>query len=307
MSPQIPLPHLHSGKVRDVYDAGDDRLLMVTSDRISAFDVVMAEPIADKGRVLTAMTAFWFEQFADLVDGHLISTDTADLDQILSVGQPDGAPPEVLAELAGRTMLCHRAEMLPIECIVRGYITGSAWKEYRASGTMHGTLMPDNLLEASRLSEPVFTPSTKADEGHDVNISYSESVDLVGTEMAEAAREASITCYLRGAEWAAERGLIIADTKFEFGMVDGRLVLADEVLTPDSSRFWPAEAWKPGATPPSFDKQPVRDHLDGLDWDKQSPPPLLPDEVISATSSRYVEAYERITGRSFADWPGVGG
>ena len=307
MSPQIPLPHLHSGKVRDVYDAGDDRLLMVTSDRISAFDVVMAELIADKGRVLTAMTAFWFEQFAGLVDGHLISTDTADLDQILSVGQPDGAPPEVLAELAGRTMLCHRAEMLPIECIVRGYITGSAWKEYRASGTMHGTLMPDDLLEASRLSEPVFTPSTKADEGHDVNISYAESVDLVGTEVAEAAREASIACYLRGAEWAAKRGLIIADTKFEFGMVDGRLVLADEVLTPDSSRFWPAEAWKPGATPPSFDKQPVRDHLDGLDWDKQSPPPLLPDEVISATSSRYVEAYERITGRSFADWPGVGG
>ena len=307
MSPQIPLPHLHSGKVRDVYDAGDDRLLMVTSDRISAFDVVMAEPIADKGRVLTAMTAFWFEQFADLVDGHLISTDTADLDQILSVGQPDGAPPEVLAELAGRTMLCHRAEMLPIECIVRGYITGSAWKEYRASGTMHGTLMPDDLLEASRLSEPVFTPSTKADEGHDVNISYAESVDLVGTEVAEAAREASIACYLRGAEWAAKRGLIIADTKFEFGMVDGRLVLADEVLTPDSSRFWPAEAWKPGATPPSFDKQPVRDHLDGLDWDKQSPPPSLPDEVVSATSSRYVEAYERITGRSFADWPGVGG
>lgn len=307
MSPQIPLPHLHSGKVRDVYDAGDERLLMVTSDRISAFDVVMAELIADKGRVLTAMTAFWFEQFADLVDGHLISTDTADLDQILSVGQPDGAPPEVLAELAGRTMLCHRAEMLPIECIVRGYITGSAWKEYRASGTMHGTLMPDDLLEASRLSEPVFTPSTKADEGHDVNISYAESVDLVGTEVAEAAREASIACYLRGAEWAAKRGLIIADTKFEFGMVDGRLVLADEVLTPDSSRFWPAEAWKPGATPPSFDKQPVRDHLDGLDWDKQPPPPLLPDEVISATSSRYVEAYERITGRSFADWPGVGG
>jgi len=307
MSPQIPLPHLHSGKVRDVYDVGDDRLLMVTSDRISAFDVVMAEPIADKGRVLTAMTAFWFEQFADLVDGHLISTDTADLDQILSVGQPDGTSSEVLAELAGRTMLCHRAEMLPIECIVRGYITGSAWKEYRASGTMHGTPMPDDLLEASRLPEPVFTPSTKADEGHDVNISYAEAVDLVGSEVAEAAREVSITCYLRGAEWAAERGLIIADTKFEFGMVDGRLVLADEVLTPDSSRFWPAEAWAPGATPPSFDKQPVRDHLDGLDWDKQPPPPPLPDEVVSATSSRYVEAYERITGRSFVDWPGVGG
>jgi len=301
MSSQIPLPHLHSGKVRDVYDAGDDRLLMVTSDRISAFDVVMDEPIVDKGRVLTAMTAFWFEQFADLVDGHLISTDTADLGGAL--GDVDDA---VLADLAGRTMLCHRAEMLPIECIVRGYITGSAWKEYRTSGTMHGTPMPDDLLEASRLPEPVFTPSTKADEGHDVNISYAEAVDLVGTEVAEAAREASITCYLQGAEWAAERGIIIADTKFEFGMVDGRLVLADEVLTPDSSRFWPAESWAPGATPPSFDKQPVRDHLDGLDWDKQPPPPPLPDDVVSATSSRYVEAYERITGRSFADWPGVG-
>ncbi len=307
MSPQIPLPHLHSGKVRDVYDAGDGRLLMVTSDRISAFDVVMAEPIADKGRVLTAMTAFWFEQFADLVDGHLISTDTAVLDQILGDGPAGGASPEALADLAGRTMLCYRADMLPIECIVRGYITGSAWKEYRTSGTMHGTPMPDDMLEASLLPEPVFTPSTKADEGHDVNISYVEAVDLVGIEVAEAAREASITCYMRGAEWAAERGIIIADTKFEFGMVDGRLVLADEVLTPDSSRFWPAEAWAPGATPPSFDKQPVRDHLDGLDWDKQPPPPPLPDEVVSATSSRYVEAYERITGRSFADWPGVDG
>ena len=304
MSPQIPLPHLHSGKVRDIYEAGDDRLLMVTSDRISAFDVVMAELITDKGRVLTAMTAFWFEQFADLVDGHLISTDTADLGDVL--GSAIGSEDDVLAGLAGRTMLCHKAEMLPIECIVRGYITGSAWKEYRSSGTMHGTPMPDDLLEASRLSEPVFTPSTKADEGHDVNISYAEAVDLVGTEVAEAARDASITCYLRGAEWAAERGIIIADTKFEFGMVDGRLVLADEVLTPDSSRFWPAEGWAPGATPPSFDKQPVRDHLEGLDWDKQPPPPPLPDEVVSATSSRYVEAYERITGRLFADWPGVG-
>ena len=203
-------------------------------------------------------------------------------------------------------MLCHKAEMLPIECIVRGYITGSAWKEYKVSGTMHGTPMPDDLLEASRLPEPVFTPSTKADEGHDVNISYAEAVDLVGTEVAEQARDLSISCYLRGAEWAAKRGIIIADTKFEFGMGDGRLVLADEVLTPDSSRFWPAELWEPGATPPSFDKQPVRDPLDGLDWDKQPPPPALPDDVVSATSSRYVEAYERITGRSFADWPGVG-
>jgi len=295
----VDLPLLHSGKVRDVYDAGDDRLLMVTSDRISAFDVVMAEPIVDKGRVLTAMTSFWFEQFADLICGHLISTDTADLEAVL------GARASV--DLVGRTMLCHRAEMLPIECIVRGYITGSAWKEYRTSGTMHGTAMPDGLLEASRLPEPVFTPSTKADEGHDVNISYADAVNLVGVQVAEAAREASIACYLRGAEWAAQRGIVIADTKFEFGMVNGRLVLADEVLTPDSSRFWPVEAWAPGVTPPSFDKQPVRDYLDGLDWDKQPPPPALPDEVASATSARYVEAYERITGRSFADWPGVGG
>jgi len=299
MNPMIDLPLLHSGKVRDVYDVGDGRLLMVTSDRISAFDVVMDEPIPDKGRVLTAMTAFWFERFADLVPGHLISTGADELAEVLGGVVPD--------DLVGRTMLCRRAEMLPIECIVRGYITGSAWKEYRTSGTMHGGPMPEGLLEADRLPEPVFTPSTKADEGHDVNISYEEAVNLVGSEVAALAREASLACYQQGAAWAAERGILIADTKFEFGMVDGQLVLADEVLTPDSSRFWPAEAWAPGATPPSFDKQPVRDHLDGLDWGKQPPPPPLPDDVVSATSSRYVEAYERITGRSFADWPGAGG
>ena len=299
LNPTVDLPLIHSGKVRDVYDARDGRLLMVTSDRISAFDVVMDESIPDKGRVLTAMTAFWFERFADLVPGHLISTGVGDLAEVLGGAVPD--------DLVGRTMLCRRAEMLPIECIVRGYITGSAWKEYRTSGTMHGGPMPAGLLEADRLPEPVFTPSTKADEGHDVNISYEEAVDLVGSEVAALAREASLACYQQGAEWAAERGILIADTKFEFGMVDGRLVLADEVLTPDSSRFWPAEAWAPGATPPSFDKQPVRDHLDALDWGKQPPAPPLPDEVVSATSSRYVEAYELITGRSFADWPGAGG
>ncbi len=299
LNPTVDLPLIHSGKVRDVYDARDGRLLMVTSDRISAFDVVMDESIPDKGRVLTAMTAFWFERFADLVQGHLISTGTRDLAEVLGGAVPD--------DLVGRTMLCRRAEMLPIECIVRGYITGSAWKEYRTSGTMHGGPMPAGLLEADRLPKPVFTPSTKADEGHDVNISYEEAVDLVGSEVAALAREASLACYQQGAEWAAERGILIADTKFEFGMVDGRLVLADEVLTPDSSRFWPVEAWAPGATPPSFDKQPVRDHLDALDWGKQPPAPPLPDEVVSATSSRYVEAYELITGRSFADWPGAGG
>ncbi len=291
----IPLPHLSSGKVRDIYDAGPDRLLMVTSDRLSAFDVVMDEPIPDKGRVLTAMTAFWFELFADLVPGHLISTDLADL----PFEDPD-------PDLAGRIMLVHKAEMLEIECIVRGYLTGSAWKEYRTSGTMHGTPLPEGLQESSQLPEPVFTPSTKAEVGdHDINVSFDEAAALVGTDLAERARTVSIELYRRGAEWAAERGIIIADTKFELGLVDGELVLADEVLTPDSSRFWPADRWQPGATPPSFDKQPVRDYLEGLDWDKTPPPPPLGPEVVAATRARYVEAYERITGRSFADWPGV--
>ncbi|HJM30952.1 MAG: phosphoribosylaminoimidazolesuccinocarboxamide synthase [Acidimicrobiales bacterium] len=296
MSLDFDLPYVHSGKVRDIFDAGDDRLLMVTSDRLSAFDVVMDEPIPHKGRVLTAMSAFWFDLLADVVPGHLLSTDPAD------APGTKGA-----TDLAGRTMLCRRAEMLPIECIVRGYITGSAWKEYRTHGTMHGSVLPEGLLEADRLPEPVFTPSTKADEGHDINISFAEAVDLVGADLAEQACAVSLECYRRGADWAAERGIIIADTKFELGLVDGRLVLADEVLTPDSSRFWPADQWEPGATPPSFDKQPVRDFLDGLDWDKQPPPPPLPEEVVAATSQRYIEAYERITGRSFADWPGTQG
>ena len=295
----LGLPHVHSGKVRDIYAVGDDRLLMVTSDRISAFDVVMAEPIPHKGRVLTAMSAFWFDQLADVVSGHLISTDVADL--------PDGARSAAVdADLAGRVMLTSKAEMLPVECIVRGYITGSAWKEYRASGTMHGARLPDGLRESDRLSEPVFTPSTKADTGHDENISFAAAARLIGEALAAKVRDVSLELYRRGAEWARERGIIIADTKFELGLVDGELMLCDEVLTPDSSRFWPTDAWEPGATPPSFDKQPVRDYLDGLDWDKKPPPPPLPAEVVTTTSARYVEAYERITGRSFTDWPGVG-
>jgi phosphoribosylaminoimidazole-succinocarboxamide synthase len=286
------LPHIYSGKVRDIYDAGDGRLLMVTSDRLSAFDVVMAEPIPDKGRVLTAMSAFWFEQFDGVVGSHLISTKLSDL------------PVEVDPEWEGRVMLCKKAEMLPIECIVRGYITGSAWKEYSRSGTMHGEALPGGLLESAKLPEPVFTPSTKADTGHDENISFEAAAALVGNEMAARVRDVSLELYTRGSEWAAERGIIIADTKFELGLVDGELVLADEVLTPDSSRFWPADRWEPGTTPPSFDKQPVRDFLDDLDWDKQPPPPPLPADVVNATSARYIEAYERITGRSFADWHG---
>ena len=292
---ELGLPHIYSGKVRDIYDAGDGRLLMVTSDRMSAFDVVMDEPVPDKGRVLTAMSAFWFEQFADEVGSHLISTDLADLPE--SAQQP---------EIAGRFMLCRRAEMLPVECIVRGYITGSAWKEYRNHGTMHGAALPEGLQESDRLPEAVFTPSTKAEVGdHDENISFERAVELIGEDLAVRARDLSLVLYARGAVLAAERGIIIADTKFEMGLVDGELVLADEVLTPDSSRFWPADDWVPGTTPPSFDKQPIRDYLETLDWNKQAPPPPLPDEVVEASSVRYREAYERITGRSLADWPGA--
>jgi phosphoribosylaminoimidazole-succinocarboxamide synthase len=295
---QIDLPHLSTGKVRDIYDAGEGRLLMVTSDRLSAFDVVMAEPIPDKGRVLTAMSAFWFERFAGLVEGHLLSTDLVDLAE-LGIAADD-------PELAGRVMLCRKAEMLPVECIVRGYLTGSAWKEYRASGTMHGTALPAGLLESAQLPEPVFTPSTKAEVGdHDINITFEQAANQVGTELAERMRDVSLRLYAEGAAWAAERGILIADTKFELGVLDGELILCDEVLTPDSSRFWPADRWQPGTTPPSFDKQPVRDHLEGLDWDKSPPPPPLGPDVVAATRARYVEAYERITGRSFADWPGV--
>ncbi len=285
---------LYSGKVRDIYAIGDDRLLMVTSDRISAFDVVMDEPITHKGRVLTAMTAFWSEQLADVAPSHLISTDFSEVPEELRLDDGEG-----------RVMLCHKADMLPIECIVRGYITGSAWKEYKASGTMHGDPLPDGLLESAQLPEPVFTPSTKAEVGdHDENISFEKAVDLVGQEVAEAARDISLELYRRGSEWAAERGIVIADTKFELGFVDGALTVCDEVLTPDSSRFWPVDQWTPGSTPPSFDKQPVRDFLDGLDWDKTPPPPPLPDDVVAASAARYAEAYERITGRSLADWPG---
>jgi phosphoribosylaminoimidazole-succinocarboxamide synthase len=298
-APALGLPHVHSGKVRDIYAVGHDRLLMVTSDRISAFDVVMAEPIPHKGRVLTAMSAFWFAELSSVVPGHLVSTALDDL-----------PPPvqEVAAEadLAGRVMLTTKAQMLPVECIVRGYITGSAWREYRTGGTMHGTRLPEGLQESERLPEPVFTPSTKAEQGHDENISFSAAAGLLGEALAAKVRAVSLELYRQGADWARERGIIIADTKFELGLVEGDLVLCDEVLTPDSSRFWPTDAYAPGTTPPSFDKQPVRDYLDGLDWDKRPPPPPLPDEVVDATSSRYIEAYERVTGRSFADWPGAG-
>jgi phosphoribosylaminoimidazole-succinocarboxamide synthase len=285
----------YSGKVRDVYDVGDGTLLFVASDRISAYDVVMAEPIPDKGRVLTAMTVFWLEQLADLAPNHLVSADPAQY------------PPwaDDIADVAGRAMVVRRADMLSIECIVRGYVSGSAWREYRESGTIHGAPVAPGLEQSAPLPEPLFTPSTKSTTGHDENISFEEACDLVGKEVAERAREISVAAYVRASEWARQRGVMIADTKFELGFIDGELALCDEVLTPDSSRFWPSEAWSPGTTPPSLDKQPVRDWLDGTGWDKTPPPPPLPPEVVEASRARYVTGYERMTGRRFSDWYGV--
>ncbi|HSS11081.1 MAG TPA: phosphoribosylaminoimidazolesuccinocarboxamide synthase [Acidimicrobiales bacterium] len=288
------LTHVSSGKVRDIYDLGDDRLLLVTSDRISAFDVVMAEPIPDKGRVLTAITAFWLEKLASVGPNHLLSLEV-----------PAGAAETQGHDLAGRVMVVRKATMLPIECIVRGYLSGSAWAEYRGSGTMHGQPIPSGLRQSDRLAEPVFTPSTKATEGHDLNLSFDEAAELVGPAVAKQAREICLEAYQRGSAWAAARGIIIADTKFELGFIDGELAICDEVLTPDSSRFWAADQWEPGTSPPSFDKQPLRDWLEETGWDKTPPPPPLPDEVVRATRDRYVAAYEKLTGMTFSDWPGV--
>jgi phosphoribosylaminoimidazole-succinocarboxamide synthase len=291
----VSLPHIYSGKVRDIYDAGDGMLLMVASDRISAFDRVFAEPVPDKGRVLTAMTAFWTRELADIAPTHLVTADPADF--------PEEASD--LPGIAGRAMLVRRAEMLPIECIVRGYLAGSAWKEYRQNGTMHGTKLPEGLQESERLPQPVFTPSTKATEGHDENISFEQAAELVGEDIAARVRRICLDAYLRGAERALKHGIVVADTKFELGFIDGELAICDEILTPDSSRFWPADAWSPGSTPPSFDKQPVRDWAESTGWDKSSDPPQMPEEVIESTRQRYRSAYEQISGRRLDDWYGA--
>jgi phosphoribosylaminoimidazole-succinocarboxamide synthase len=290
----LSIPHVASGKVRDIYELDEKHLLFVTSDRMSAFDVVMAEPIPDKGRVLTAVTAFWLGRLSGVAPNHLVSLDV-----------PAGLGDDL--DLEGRVMVVRRAEMLPIECIVRGYLSGSAWAEYKKTQTMHGTPLPSGLRQSERLPEPVFTPSTKAETGHDENISFDAAAALAGEDLAAEARRISLAAYEQAAALAAERGIIIADTKFELGIIDGALSICDEVLTPDSSRFWPADGWAPGEVPPSFDKQPLRDWLEGTGWDKAPPPPALPAEVVEATRARYVEAYERLTGLRFADWPGVGG
>ena len=286
-----------SGKVRDLYDVGDDALLMVASDRISAFDVVFAEPIPEKGRVLTAMTAFWCDQMADVVENALLTADPAEI-----ADRVDGVV--ALGDIAGRATLVARAEMVPLECIVRGYLAGQAYEEYARSGTVHTMAMPPGLRLADPLPEPLFTPSTKAEVGHDENIDFAAAASIVGSDTATEVRDVCLTLYERAARRAAAAGFILADTKFELGRIDGRLVLCDEVVTPDSSRLWPADLVVAGSTPPSFDKQPLRDWASAQSWDRTPPPPPLPAEVVRATSARYVAAYQRVTGRSLADWYG---
>ena len=277
------------GKVRDLYDLGD-KLLLVATDRISAFDYILEDEIPYKGQVLTQLSTFWFELLGDVVDNHLISTDVADL--------PEEFQPYA-DYLRGRFMLVRKADMFPVECIVRGYLAGSGLKEYQREGTVCGIELPEGLVNSSKLPEPIFTPSTKAEIGdHDENISFERCAELIGAEDAAALRDLAVRVYQTAADHAAECGVIIADTKFEFGVVDGTIILADEVLTPDSSRFWPGDTYEEGADQPSFDKQFVRDWLTA-NWDKQGNPPRLPQDIIDATSEKYIQAYETITGRTF--------
>jgi phosphoribosylaminoimidazole-succinocarboxamide synthase len=281
------LNHLSSGKVRDIYAVGEDRLLLVASDRISTYDVVHPTPIPDKGKLLTGLTAFWLDRTGEVCPNHLISFT------------------EVPEDFRGRAMLVERLEMVPVECVVRGYITGSGWKDYQSSGAVCGIELPAGLRESEQLPEPIFTPATKAEVGdHDENVDFDRAAEIVGDrELLEQLRRLSIAIYELGAAHARKRGIILADTKFEFGRrPDGTIVLGDEVMTPDSSRFWPAEGYEPGRGQPSFDKQYVRDWAAGSGWDKSPPAPALPDDVIERTRSLYVDAYERITGEPFAAW-----
>ncbi len=293
--PSLPLLQSHvagfpcrRGKVRDVYDLGD-RLVIVATDRISAFDWVLPNGIPDKGRVLTALTKFWLDRLG--VPNHFLSLDLRDM------GPAFAAEAD---QLAGRSMLVRKTEVIPVECVVRGYLLGSGWKEYRRSGSVCGVALPSGLSEAAELSEPIFTPTTKEDHGHDANITFEQMASLVGPETTETLRRGSIDVYRRAAEYARSRGILIADTKFEWGrLADGTFLLIDEVLTPDSSRFWPADRYTVGGSPPSFDKQYVRDYLETTDWDKNSPPPELPPSVVERTREKYLEAYERLTGAAF--------
>lgn len=290
---------LAQGKVRELYAAGDDHLLLVASDRVSTYDVVHPTPVPDKGRVLTGLSAFWFDRLADLGPHHLVDTS---IDSLPAALRAQLTADEV-AHLQGRMLLCRRVEILPFECVVRGHLAGSGWREYERTGAVCGVELPEGLVEASRLPSPIFTPATKATGGaHDENVPFEVLVEALGVQLAEQLRDRSLALYGAGAEYTAERGIILADTKFEFGLLDGEVVLADEVLTPDSSRYWPAAAWEPGQTPPSFDKQYVRDYATSTGWDRTAPAPPLPEEVVVATRERYVTAYERLTGQSFDAW-----
>jgi len=277
------------GKVRDIYDLGD-QILLVSTDRISAFDFILPTGIPDKGCVLTQISEFWFDLLEE--PNHLITTDVAEM------GLPEGAD---LDSLAGRSSLVQKTEVVPIECVVRGYLSGSGWKEYQENGTVCGIELPAGLKESDKLPEPIFTPATKAEQGdHDENISFERMVEIVGPEISNELRARSLDIFNRGTQYALEKGIIIADTKFEFGQVDDKIILIDEVLTPDSSRFWPADQYEPGHGQPSFDKQFVRDWLLASDWDRESQPPALPEDIVAKTREKYVEAYELLTGKSFS-------
>ncbi|MEJ2217212.1 MAG: phosphoribosylaminoimidazolesuccinocarboxamide synthase [Gemmatimonadota bacterium] len=293
-STSLPFPLVARGKVRDIYDVGEDRLLLVATDRISAFDVVLSPPIPRKGEVLTQITAWWLERVRDLTPNHLIS---ANADRIAEL-VPELA--DARDQWARRSMLVHRANTIPVECVVRGYLSGSAWREYRENGTLAGEKLPDGLKESDRLEPPIFSPATKAEEGHDENITFGTMREQLGADVADHLRDTSLALYSRGRDVAAETGIILADTKFEFGMHDGRPILIDEVLTPDSSRFWPAESYEAGRSQPSLDKQPVRDYLEGLTregrWDKTPPAPELPTPVVEATTERYLRIFRLLTG-----------
>jgi phosphoribosylaminoimidazole-succinocarboxamide synthase len=291
---ELPLPLLRRGKVRDVYEAGPDTVLLVATDRVSAFDVVMNEPIPHKGKVLTQITAWWLEQLGGMLEHHMLS---ADIDEI--VGKVDSLAP-FRDELAGRTMLSRKATVFPVECVIRGYITGSAWKEYKSSGTLAGEPLAPNLRESQQLTPGIFSPATKAEEGHDENITIERMGEIVGDENAKELERLTRMVYEYGSKVARERGIIVADTKLEFGhREDGKVILVDEVLTPDSSRFWPVDGYAPGGPQPSFDKQPLRDYLDQQRrvgrWNGESPAPPLPDEIVTATSERYLDIYKRLT------------
>ena len=284
----FPELQLHaSGKVRDVYQLDGERLLFVATDRISAFDYVLATGIPHKGRVLSQISLFWFDFLSDIVANHLITADVERYPQVLQ---------QYADQLRGRSMIVQRAQMFPVECVVRGYISGSAWKEYKATGKVCGIPLPSGLLESQAFPEPIFTPSTKATSGHDENISFSQMCEIVGTESASTLRDLTLRVYKKAADYARQRGIIIADTKFEFGMTPKGITLADEVLTPDSSRFWPADKYAPGRAQESYDKQYVRDYLEEIHWNKQPPAPALPAEVAQHTSDKYLDAYQKITG-----------